>query len=114
MNLETMKSQFSGDYRTAFDGAYKYGLTQSFPVAYFDEKMAELYDLLLTAQTNGKPAEVPRRQKTKTEGSPAYHPGRCRGERLPRGERPLRAGILRAGRAGVRDPGGHQPGDQRG
>ena len=57
MNLETMKSQFSGDYRTAFDGAYKYGLTQSFPVAYFDEKMAELYDLLLTAQTNGKPAE---------------------------------------------------------
>ena len=50
MNLETMKSQFSGDYRTAFDGAYKYGLTQSFPVA-------ELYDLLLTAQTNGKPAE---------------------------------------------------------
>ena len=57
MNLETMKSQFSGDYRTAFDGAYKYGLTQSFPVAYFDEKMAELYDLLLTAQTDGKPAE---------------------------------------------------------
>ena len=57
MNLETMKSQFSGDYRTAFDGAYKYGLTQRFPASYFDEKMAELYDLLLTAQTDGKPAE---------------------------------------------------------
>ena len=57
MNLETMKSQFSGDYRKAFDGAYKYVLTQSFPASYFDEKMAELYDLLLTAQTDGKPAE---------------------------------------------------------
>lgn len=57
MNLETMKSQFTGAYREAFDGAYKYILTQSFPAAYSDEKMAELYDLLLTAQEEGKPAE---------------------------------------------------------
>lgn len=57
MNLETMKSQFTGEYRDAFDGAYKYILTQSFPASYSDEKMAELYDLLLTAQEEGKPAE---------------------------------------------------------
>lgn len=57
MNLETMKSQFTGAYREAFDGAHKYILTQSFPAAYSDEKMAELYDLLLTAQEEGKPAE---------------------------------------------------------
>ena len=57
MNLETMKSQFTGDYRAAFDGAHKYTLTQSFPAAYSDDKMAELYDLLLTAQEEGKPAE---------------------------------------------------------
>ena len=57
MNFETMKSQFTGAYREAFDGAYKYILTQGFPAAYTDDKMAELYDLLLTAQTEGKPAE---------------------------------------------------------
>lgn len=57
MNLETMKSQFTGAYREAFDGAYKYILTHSFPASYSDEKMAELYDLLLTAQEEGRPAE---------------------------------------------------------
>lgn len=57
MNLETMKSQFTGDYRAAFDGAHKYTLTQDFPSSYSDDKMAELYDLLLTAQEEGKPAE---------------------------------------------------------
>ena len=57
MNLEKMKSQFTGAYREAFDGAYKYILTNGFPAEYSDEKMAELYDLLLTAQEEGKPAE---------------------------------------------------------
>ena len=57
MNLETMKSQFTGVYRAAFDGAHKYTLTQDFPSSYSDDKMAELYDLLLTAQEEGKPAE---------------------------------------------------------
>lgn len=57
MNLETMKSQFTGEYRAAFDGAYKYILMQNFPSSYSDEKMAELYDLLLTAQEEGRPAE---------------------------------------------------------
>ena len=57
MNLETMKSQFTGEYRAAFDNAYKYILTHSFPKEYTEEKMAELYDLLLTAQEEGKPAE---------------------------------------------------------
>lgn len=58
LNMETMESQFSGAYREAFDGAYKYTVFSRFSAEYTEEKMAELYDLLLTAQSEGKPASM--------------------------------------------------------
>lgn len=57
MDYEVMKTQLTGDYRAAFDRAQTYVMTSNFEGAYSDDKMMELYDLLLTAQTEQKPAE---------------------------------------------------------
>ena len=57
MNYETMKTQLTGDYRAVFDRAQTYLMTSQFSAQYGDDKMMELYDLLLTAQTEQKPAE---------------------------------------------------------
>ena len=57
MDYEAMKTQLTGDFRETFDKAQTYAMTSNFDEAYSDDKMMELYDLLLTAQTEQRPAQ---------------------------------------------------------
>ena len=50
-----LEKQLTGEYRAAYGEAVKYIFTSSFSSDFTEEKMTELFDLLLTAQTNGKP-----------------------------------------------------------
>ena len=57
MNYSIMETQFHGEYRAVFSKALSYLFTQSFHAEFADEKMADLYDLLLTAQSQNTPVE---------------------------------------------------------
>ena len=57
MNYSIMETQFHGEYRAVFTKALSYLFTLSLQEDYADEKMADLYDLLLTAQTQNTPVE---------------------------------------------------------
>ena len=57
MDYEAMKAQLTGAHRAVFDRAQTYVLMSNMQQDYAADKMSELYDLLLTAQSSGKPAE---------------------------------------------------------
>ena len=56
MNLSVMETQLSGEYREVFKRAQMYATLKNMENQFFDDKMLELFDLLLTAQNEGKPA----------------------------------------------------------
>ncbi len=55
MDYNIMETQLTGEYREVFKKAQLYIVLKNMPAAYSDDKMSELYDLLLTAQSNHKP-----------------------------------------------------------
>ncbi len=57
MDFNVMETQLNGEYRHVFAKAQLYSTLKSISDDVAEEKMLELYDLLLTAQTDGKPVE---------------------------------------------------------
>ncbi len=57
LNYQTMESQLSGEYREVFAKTALYACTKNIETQESDERMADLYELLLTAQAEGKPVE---------------------------------------------------------
>lgn len=57
LSYEALKTQLKDDYRDTFTTAYDYCVSLNPDSDYCDDKMTELYDLLFTAQTEGKAVE---------------------------------------------------------
>lgn len=57
MNYEYMAGQLNGDYRDVFEKTELYGMIRSIDSDVQDDLMMNLFDLLLTAQTNNKPVQ---------------------------------------------------------
>lgn len=57
MNYEYMTEQLNGDYREVFEKTELYGIIKSVDSNVQDDLMMNLFDLLLTAQTNNKPVQ---------------------------------------------------------
>ncbi len=57
LNYQTMESQLSGSYREVFAKTALYACTKNIATEESDERMADLYELLLTAQEEKKPVE---------------------------------------------------------
>ena len=55
MNYSIMEQQLNGEYRDAFTAVITYGTLKNYSDEIMTERIAELFDTLLTAQTNGKP-----------------------------------------------------------
>ena len=55
MDYNLLETQLNGEYREVFARAQLYSTLKHIPDDVADEKMSELYDLLLTAQTDKKP-----------------------------------------------------------
>lgn len=55
MNAELLKSQLTGEYREVFERAQTYIMMSDFEERYTEDKLSELFDLLLTAQSEQKP-----------------------------------------------------------
>ncbi len=55
MDYNLLETQLDGEYREVFSRAQIYGTLKNIAQDVMDEKMTELYDLLLTAQTDKKP-----------------------------------------------------------
>lgn len=55
MDYNLLETQLNGEYREVFSKAQVYATLKHIADDVMDEKMTELYDLLLTAQTDGKP-----------------------------------------------------------
>lgn len=55
MDYTALETQLSGEYREVFEKAQLYVTLKNVSTAYADDKMSELFDLLLTAQSDGKP-----------------------------------------------------------
>ncbi len=57
LNYQTMESQLTGSYREVFAKTALYACTKNIATEESDERMADLYELLLTAQEEQKPVE---------------------------------------------------------
>lgn len=57
MNHTAMEQQLNGDYKELFAKATTYMLTDNFQTDFADERIADLFDLLLTAQDRNTPIE---------------------------------------------------------
>lgn len=57
MNYSAMESQLNGDYKALFAKATTYMLTESFQTDFANERIADLFDLLITAQDQSTPIE---------------------------------------------------------
>lgn len=57
MNYAAMESQLNDSYKELFAKATTYRLTQNYQNDFADERIADLFDLLLTAQDQGTPIE---------------------------------------------------------
>lgn len=57
MDYTIMETQLTGRYREVFAKAVLYATMKNVPLDVADEKISELYDLLLTAQSESKPVE---------------------------------------------------------
>ena len=53
----TMSKRLNGEYKTAFEEVEIYGLAEGGAVENYDEKMMEIFDILLEAQNENKPIE---------------------------------------------------------
>lgn len=56
MGFEMMKEQLSGEYREAFEAVLSYGTMKRISQDILTERLTELYDTLLTAQSEGREA----------------------------------------------------------
>lgn len=56
MEFELMKQQLTGEYREIFSAAWIYGSMKNVPEDTLTDRLTELYDILLTAQTEGREA----------------------------------------------------------
>lgn len=57
MDYTVMETQLKDEYRRVFSDAVLYGTMKNIPEDIFDEKMSELYDLLITAESENKPVQ---------------------------------------------------------
>lgn len=57
MNYYLMETQLSGSYREVFERAQLYAAMKNIDTDFMDERLSELYDMLITAQAENKPAE---------------------------------------------------------
>lgn len=55
MDYSIMEQQLSGEYRDAFSAVITYGTLKNYSDEILTERITELFDTLLTAQSNGKP-----------------------------------------------------------
>jgi len=55
MDINVLETQLSGEYREVFKKAQVYAALKNIETAFSQEKLMELFDLLLTAQNDGKP-----------------------------------------------------------
>jgi len=56
LGFEMMKEQLSGEYREAFEAVLSYGILKNISQDILTERLTELYDTLLTAQSEGREA----------------------------------------------------------
>lgn len=56
MNFLTMETNLKGDYRDAFSKTVAYAQTKGYPEEAVSERLCDLYEILLTAQEDEKPA----------------------------------------------------------
>ena len=54
MEFELMKEQLNGEYRKVFEAAWIYGIMKNVSNEMLIDRLTELYDILLTAQTEGR------------------------------------------------------------
>ena len=54
MEFELMKQQLNGEYREVFSAVWVYGIMKSVPEDTLTDRLTELYDILITAQTEGR------------------------------------------------------------
>lgn len=57
MDYNSMEEQLKDDYREVFEKAELYGVIKNIDTDVMDDKLMNLFDLLLTAQTNEKPVK---------------------------------------------------------
>lgn len=57
MNVNEMEKNLTGAYNEAFSTAVQYAMTKGYTKEKINESMSDLYDLLLTAQEDGRPVE---------------------------------------------------------
>lgn len=57
MDYVVMETQLSGEYREVFSKAVLYSTMKSIPEDICDDKLSELYDLLITAESENKPVQ---------------------------------------------------------
>lgn len=57
MNVNEMEKNLTGAYNEAFSTAVQYAMTKGYTKEKINESMSDLYDILLTAQEDGRPAE---------------------------------------------------------
>ncbi len=57
MDYAVMETQLSGEYREVFSKAVLYSTMKSIPEDICDDKLGELYDLLITAENENKPVQ---------------------------------------------------------
>ena len=57
MNVNEMEKNLTGAYNEAFSTAVQYAMTKGYTKEKINESMSDLYDILLTAQEDGSPAE---------------------------------------------------------
>lgn len=57
MNVNEMEKNLTGAYNEAFSTAVQYAMTKGYTKEKINESMIDLYDILLTAQEDGRPVE---------------------------------------------------------
>lgn len=57
MNVNEMEKNLTGAYNEAFSTAVQYAMTKGYTKEKINESMSDLYDILLTAQEDGRPVE---------------------------------------------------------
>lgn len=57
MNYYLMETQLDGSYRKVFERAQLYAAMKNIDTDFMDERLSELYDMLVTAQAENKPVE---------------------------------------------------------
>lgn len=57
MNYYLMETQLDGSYRKVFERAQLYAAMKNIDTDFMDERLSELFDMLVTAQAENKPAE---------------------------------------------------------